>query len=71
MHQSSVPAQSVANTPQELGLTERQGAVIAVANNQLESGQKDAARKTLEQVVAKYPGTEGARAAHNRLKTLK
>ncbi|AQV94114.1 hypothetical protein BJN34_09455 [Cupriavidus necator] len=45
--------------------------MIAVANNQLESGQKDAARKTLEQVVAKYPGTEGARAAHNRLKTLK
>ena len=46
-------------------------AMIAVANNQLESGQKDAARKTLEQVVAKYPGTEGARAANNRLKTLK
>lgn len=30
-------------------------AMIAVANNQLESGQKAAARKTLEQVVAKYP----------------
>ena len=46
-------------------------AMIAVANNQLESGQKAAARKTLEQVVAKYPGTEGAQAASNRLKTLK
>ncbi|CAG9170999.1 Cell division coordinator CpoB [Cupriavidus laharis] len=46
-------------------------AMIAVANNQLESGQKAAAHKTLEQVVAKYPGTEGARAANNRLKTLK
>lgn len=46
-------------------------AMIAVANNQFESGQKDAARKTLEQVLAKYPGTEGARAANNRLKTLK
>ncbi|TDF62129.1 tol-pal system protein YbgF [Cupriavidus sp. L7L] len=46
-------------------------AMIAVANNQLESDQKAAARKTLEQVVAKYPGTEGARAANNRLKTLK
>ena len=45
-------------------------AMIAVANNQLESGQKPAARKTLEQVVAKYPGTEGARTANNRLKTL-
>ena len=46
-------------------------AMIAVANNQLESDQKAAARKTLEQVVAKYPGTEGAQAASNRLKTLK
>ncbi|ODV40915.1 Tol system periplasmic component YbgF [Cupriavidus sp. UYMMa02A] len=46
-------------------------AMIAIANNQLESGQKAAARKTLEQVVAKYPGTEGAQAASNRLKTLK
>jgi TolA-binding protein len=45
--------------------------MIAVANNQLESGQKAAAVKTLEQVVAKYPGTDGARAANNRLKTLK
>ncbi|TPQ25902.1 tol-pal system protein YbgF, partial [Cupriavidus pinatubonensis] len=41
------------------------------ANNQLESGQKAAARKTLEQVVAKYPGTEGAHVANNRLKMLK
>lgn len=46
-------------------------AMIAIANNQLESGQKAAAKKTLEQVVAKYPGTEGAQAASNRLKTLK
>jgi tol-pal system protein YbgF len=46
-------------------------AMIAIANNQLETGQKAAARKTLEQVVAKYPGTEGAQAATNRLKTLK
>lgn len=46
-------------------------AMIAIANNQLESNQKAAARKTLEQVVAKFPGTEGAQAASNRLKTLK
>lgn len=46
-------------------------AMIAIANNQFESGQKAAAKKTLEQVVAKYPGTEGAQAASNRLKTLK
>ncbi|WP_341247934.1 tol-pal system protein YbgF [Cupriavidus pauculus] len=46
-------------------------AMIAVANNQFETGQKAAAKKTLEQVVAKFPGTEGAQAASNRLKTLK
>ncbi len=46
-------------------------AMIAIANNQLETGQKAAAKKTLEQVVAKYPGTEGAQAASNRLKSLK
>ena len=46
-------------------------AMIAIANNQMESGQKAAARKTLETVVSKYPGTEGAQAASNRLKTLK
>lgn len=46
-------------------------AMIAIANNQLESGQKAAAKKTLENVVAKYPGTEGAQAASNRLKSLK
>jgi len=46
-------------------------AMIAIANNQLESGQKAAARKTLEAVVSKYPGTEGAQAATNRLRTLK
>ncbi|CAG2127565.1 tol-pal system protein YbgF [Cupriavidus plantarum] len=46
-------------------------AMIAIANNQLESNQKAAAKKTLENVVAKYPGTEGAQAASNRLKTLK
>ena len=46
-------------------------AMIAIANNQMESGQKAAAKKTLETVVSKYPGTEGAQAASNRLKTLK
>ncbi|MGT2455216.1 tol-pal system protein YbgF [Cupriavidus basilensis] len=46
-------------------------ALIAIANDQLESGQKSAARKTLAHVAAKYPGTEGALAASNRLRTLK
>lgn len=46
-------------------------AMIAIANNQMESGQKAQAKKTLETVVSKYPGTEGAQAASNRLKTLK
>ncbi len=46
-------------------------AMIAIANNQAESGQKAAARKTLEQVVSKYAGTPSAKAAADRLKTLK
>ncbi|AOY93181.1 tol-pal system protein YbgF [Cupriavidus sp. USMAA2-4] len=46
-------------------------ALIVIANDQIESGQKAAGRKTLELVVAKYPGTEGAQVASNRLKTLK
>lgn len=46
-------------------------AMIAIANNQAESGQKAAAKRTLEQVVAKYAGTPAAKAATDRLKTLK
>lgn len=46
-------------------------AMIAIANNQAESGQKAAARRTLEQVVSKYAGTPSAKAAADRLKTLK
>jgi TolA-binding protein len=36
-------------------------AMIAIANNQFESGQKAAAKKTLEAVVAKYPGLKAPR----------
>jgi len=42
-----------------------------VATNQGESGQKAAARKTLESVVSQYPGTEQAKTAQSRLKTMR
>ncbi|MGR5475520.1 hypothetical protein ACPV5T_20675 [Vibrio astriarenae] len=44
---------------------------MQVATNQGESGQKAAARKTLEAVVAQYPGSEQAKTAESRLKTMR
>jgi tol-pal system protein YbgF len=46
-------------------------AMIAIANNQIESGQKAAGRRTLEQVASKYAGSPAAKAASDRLKSLK
>ena len=46
-------------------------ALLQVATNQGESGQKAAARKTLEAVVAQYPGSEQAKTAESRLKTMR
>jgi tol-pal system protein YbgF len=46
-------------------------ALLQVATNQGESGQKAAARKTLETVVAQYPGSEQAKTAASRLKTMR
>ncbi|MFN7609231.1 MAG: tol-pal system protein YbgF [Ralstonia sp.] len=46
-------------------------ALLQVATNQGESGQKAAARKTLESVVSQYPGTEQAKTAHSRLKSMR
>ncbi|WP_374225525.1 tetratricopeptide repeat protein, partial [Escherichia coli] len=46
-------------------------ALLQVATNQGESGQKAAARKTLESVVSQYPGTEQAKTAQSRLKSMR
>ncbi len=46
-------------------------ALLQVATNQGESGQKAAARKTLEAVVAQYPNSEQAKTAQSRLKTMR
>jgi tol-pal system protein YbgF len=46
-------------------------ALVAIATNQAESGQKVAARKTLEQVISQYAGSPAAQAASGQLKTLR
>lgn len=46
-------------------------ALLMVANSQLESGQKSAGRKTLEQVRAQYADSEAARVAKDRLASLR
>jgi len=42
-------------------------ALFSIAQNQLEQGQKNAARKTLRQVIAQYSGSEAARNAQTKL----
>ena len=46
-------------------------AVLAIANCQLEMKDLKAARKTLEDLLANYPGSEAASAAKDRLARLK
>jgi tol-pal system protein YbgF len=46
-------------------------ALLAIANNQLEQGQKAAARKTLQQIVAQYGESDVAQAAQNKLSQIK
>jgi TolA-binding protein len=46
-------------------------ALLAIANNQLEQGQKAAARKTLEQIVAQYSGSDVAQSAQSKLSQIK
>jgi tol-pal system protein YbgF len=46
-------------------------ALFAIANNQLEQGQKAQAKRTLEQVVAQYSGSDVAQAAQTKLSQLK
>ncbi|MFC5428748.1 tol-pal system protein YbgF [Paraburkholderia denitrificans] len=46
-------------------------ALLAIANNQIEQGQKAAARRTLEQIVSQYSGSDVAQTAQSRLSQLK
>jgi len=46
-------------------------AVLAIANCQLEMKDSKAARKTLEDLIVRYPGTETAQAAKDRLARLR
>ncbi|HEY4294840.1 MAG TPA: tol-pal system protein YbgF, partial [Paraburkholderia sp.] len=46
-------------------------ALLAIANNQLEQGQKAAAKKTLEQIVAQYAGSDVAQSAQSKLSQIK
>ena len=46
-------------------------ALLAIANNQLEQGQKAAARKTLQQIVDQYGSSDVAQTAQNKLSQIK
>lgn len=46
-------------------------ALLAIANNQIEQGQKAAAKKTLDQVVSQYGGTDAAQAAEGKMSQVK
>jgi tol-pal system protein YbgF len=46
-------------------------ALLAIANNQLEQGQKTAARKTLQQIVSQYAGSDVAQSAQQKLAQTK
>jgi len=46
-------------------------AMLAIANNQLEQGQKAAAKKTLEQIVAQYGSSDVAQSAQSKLSQIK
>jgi tol-pal system protein YbgF len=46
-------------------------ALLAIANNQIEQGQKAAAKKTLEQIISQYGGTEVAQSAQSKMSQVK
>jgi TolA-binding protein len=46
-------------------------ALLTLANSQIEAGQKPAAKKTLENLIAKHSDTEAADLAKQALKRLK
>jgi tol-pal system protein YbgF len=46
-------------------------ALLAIANNELEQGQKAAARKTLQQIISQYGSSEVAQTAQQKLAQTK
>jgi TolA-binding protein len=46
-------------------------ALLTLANSQIEAGQKPAAKKTLENLIAKHPDAEATNLAKQALKRLK
>lgn len=46
-------------------------ALLAIANNQLEQGQKAQARKTLQQITSQYAGSDAAQSAQTKLGQIK
>jgi tol-pal system protein YbgF len=46
-------------------------ALLAIANNQIEQGQKAAAKRTLEQIVSQYGSSDVAQTAQSKLSQLK
>ncbi|WP_116138808.1 tol-pal system protein YbgF [Trinickia diaoshuihuensis] len=46
-------------------------ALLAIANNELEQGQKAAARKTLQTIVSQYAGSDVAQTAQQKLAQIK
>ncbi len=46
-------------------------ALLAIANNQLELGQKALARRTLQQIVSQYAGSDVAQSAQSKLSQVK
>ncbi|PLZ00190.1 tol-pal system protein YbgF [Burkholderia sp. WAC0059] len=46
-------------------------ALLAIANNQIELGQRTAARHTLEQIVAQYGNSDAAQTAQSKLSQLR
>lgn len=46
-------------------------ALLAIANNQLEQGQKAQARKTLQQIMSQYAGSDVAQSAQTKLGQIK
>ena len=46
-------------------------ALLAIANNQIEQGQKAAAKRTLEQIVSQYGSSDVAQSAQSKLSQLR
>jgi len=46
-------------------------AMVAIGTNQLEQGQKAAAKRTFEQIVSQFAGSSAAQAAQGKLETIK